>query len=103
MKAIVLALLAASTLAVDVPSDMKADVDGWRAGRVERLQSPNGWLSLVGLHWLSNGTQTVGSAKDNKIVLATGPAHLGTLEVDGAKVVLQLAEGVDAKIGATAS
>ena len=99
MKAIALALLAGSALAVDVAPEFKADVDAWRAGRVERLQSPNGWLSLVGLHWLASGKQTVGSAKDNAIVLASGPAHLGTLEVDGTRVAFQLAEGVDAKIG----
>jgi uncharacterized protein (DUF1684 family) len=103
MKAIVIALLTASTLAVDVPADLKTDVEAWRAARVERLKKPDGWLSLVGLHWLANGAQTVGSAKDNAIVLATGPAHLGTLEVDGTKVAFQLADGVDAKIGETAA
>lgn len=77
----------------------RADIESWRAARVERLKQPEGWLSLVGLHWLAEGPQTVGRATDNDVVLAVGPARLGTLTLSDGAVRLELAEGVDARIG----
>ncbi|MFA5683540.1 MAG: DUF1684 domain-containing protein [Lysobacteraceae bacterium] len=59
----------------------RAEVDAWHATRVERLGAPDGWLSLVGLHWVEPGVHRVGSAADNAVVLATGPARLGELTV----------------------
>ena len=56
-----------------------AEVEEWRSGRLARLTAPDGWLSLVGYHWLKQGANTVGSAADNDIVLANAPAHLGTM------------------------
>lgn len=59
----------------------RAEVETWRQGRLERLQKPDGWLSLIGLHWLGEGEQRIGSAINNDIVLAAGPEHLGRLRV----------------------
>lgn len=55
-------------------------IEQQRTARIERLRQPQGWLSLVGLHWIEPGTHTLGRAPDNEIVLATGPAHLGEVE-----------------------
>jgi uncharacterized protein (DUF1684 family) len=70
--------------AADVDS-YKHSIEQWQAGRVERLTAPDGWLSLIGLEWLKEGANRVGSAVDNDIVLGAGPAHLGvvTLAHDG--------------------
>ncbi|MDR2012122.1 MAG: DUF1684 domain-containing protein [Rhodanobacter sp.] len=73
------------------------EIQTWRAQRVERLQAPNGWLSLIGLHWLAEGRNTVGSAKDNDIVLAKGPARIGVLTLKDGKARIEL----DARAGAT--
>ena len=75
------------------------EVETWRAQRLARLTTPDGWLSLIGLHFLQDGDNTVGSAKDNDTVLANGPAHLGTVTVaaDG-KITVALAPDADAKI-----
>ena len=54
----------------------------WRAGRVQRLTKPDGWLSLVGMHWLGVGSSRIGSAADNGTRLAVGPAHVGVITVD---------------------
>ncbi|HEX7731343.1 MAG TPA: DUF1684 domain-containing protein [Rhodanobacter sp.] len=61
------------------------EIEQWRAARVARLTAPDGWLSLIGLEWLREGANRVGSAADNDIVLKAGPAHLGTvtLAADG--------------------
>lgn len=72
-------------------------IETWRAGRVERLKAPNGWLSLIGLDWLKEGRNKVGSAKDNDIVLTAGPAHLGIVTLKGGKASIEL----DPKSGAT--
>ena len=68
------------------------EIEHWRAQRVARLTAPDGWLSLVGLHWLESGANTLGSAADNAIVLARAPAHLGSIEWNADDpLVLQLA------------
>lgn len=58
-----------------------------RAARIDRLRAPQGWLSLVGLHWIEPGTHTLGRAADNAIVLATGPAHAGSVTRTGDAIV----------------
>ncbi|HEU4663980.1 MAG TPA: DUF1684 domain-containing protein [Dokdonella sp.] len=79
------------------PADYTREIESWRAQRVERLKAPGCWLSLIGLHWLKDGANSVGSAKGNDIVLAKGPAKLGTITLKDGKVSMAL----DAKSGAT--
>jgi uncharacterized protein (DUF1684 family) len=59
-----------------------------RAARAQGLTQPYGWFSLVALEWLKPGVTTVGSAKDNSVVLAGAPAHLMELEQKDGKVTL---------------
>jgi len=68
------------------PDAYQQQIQQWRADRVKRLTAPDGWLSLIGLEWLKEGGNRVGSAADNDIVLKAGPAHLGTVTLgkDGA-------------------
>ena len=72
------------------------EIRDWRQERVERLTRPDGWLSLVGLHWVGPGTTFVGSAKDNGTRLDLGPPQLGmlTLEKDG-RARLDIAKGAE--------
>ncbi len=58
----------------------------WREAHKADLLKPYGWLSLAGLEWLQPGENSVGSAPDNKIHLASGPAHLAILGLDGEAV-----------------
>jgi uncharacterized protein (DUF1684 family) len=55
----------------------------WRETRRATLLKPDGWTSLVGLHWLDRGAHYVGSAPDNGIRLSLGPAHLGMMAIEG--------------------
>lgn len=64
----------------------EAGEQAWRRQRVAELTQPDGWTSLVGLHWLDPGTHRVGSGADNGIRLAMGPAHLGVFTVQGQQV-----------------
>lgn len=53
----------------------------WRDQRRENLLKPDGWTSLIGLHWIEPGPHYFGSAADNGIRLAMGPAHFGMLDL----------------------
>ena len=70
-----------------------------RAERVRRLTAPEGWLSLIGLHFLTPGENTVGRAPENKVVLAAGPARFGTMVLaEDGSVRLQVTPGVEALV-----
>ena len=73
------AAVQAETLAVPDPAAYQQQILRWRAERLQRLQAPDGWLSLIGLEWLRQGANRIGTAVDNDIVLQAGPEHLGTL------------------------
>ncbi|MEO8010901.1 MAG: DUF1684 domain-containing protein, partial [Dokdonella sp.] len=85
-------------IAAGVEGDYTQVIESWRKQRLERLQAPDGWLSLVGLDWLKPGTNKIGSASDNDIVIAGAPAHLGQVDWSGDKVTIVLADGSGATI-----
>jgi len=101
VAAFLLALISgvATVSAAETPSTYAHEIEQWRAARVARLTAPDGWLSLIGLEWLHEGANHVGSAADNDIVLKAGPAHLGTvtLAADGATSIA-LAKGSGATV-----
>jgi hypothetical protein len=76
----------------------RQQIESWRAHRVERLKAPNGWLSLVGLDWLKDGANTLGSAKDNDLVIASAPPHLGKITLADGKAAIALDAKADATI-----
>ena len=74
-------------------------IDAWHAEREANLKRETGWLSVVGLYALHEGTQTFGSAADNDIDFpGDAPAHIGSLELaaDG-KIMLTAREGTDVR------
>jgi uncharacterized protein len=73
----------ASTAAADAErTAYEKSIEDWRAGRLERLQRPAGWLSLVGMHWIEVGATRVGQNEKFGTRLAVGPDDLGTLILD---------------------
>jgi hypothetical protein len=57
----------------------------------ERLRSPTGWLTVVGLHWLKESATSIGSAKENKIQLPLpAPDDLGEVLLNKDKVALHI-------------
>lgn len=73
---------------VAAPANYETDILAWRKKRVERLTSEDSWLTLVGLYWLNEGVNGIGSSTDaNNIVLpAKAPAIVGSLNLSGGKV-----------------
>jgi uncharacterized protein (DUF1684 family) len=77
-----------------------AVVQAFADARVAELSAPDSWLSLIGLHWLSQGENTLGSAPDNDIVLpAKAAAQVGALTVDGRDVRWRTAPGATVTMG----
>jgi uncharacterized protein len=78
-----------------------AEIKIWRSERVDRLKSGSGWLSLVGLHWLKEGANTIGSAKGSDALITSAPPKLGTATLAGGVVNFALEPGVVAVIGSS--
>lgn len=95
LSMVLLALFLAGPPAISDDSYVE-EIQKYRESRVERLQAPEGWLSLIGLFWLDHGENDFGSASDQAIVLPRGaaPPEAGTLRLDGSEVRLVVGEGV---------
>jgi uncharacterized protein len=92
-----LVLLALPALAA--PDDSyRAEVEAWRREREERLKADDGWLSVVGLHWLDEGPHAMGRDRGNEIVLPAGPGLAGVLERRGDGTRVRLTEGLAATV-----
>ena len=80
-------------------TEHEQEVAAWRAGRIERLTAPNGWLSLVGLHWLtSEQPLTLGNGAGNSIDLGVGPERLGGLSWSHGKASFTATAGAEASV-----
>ncbi|HVG21306.1 MAG TPA: DUF1684 domain-containing protein [Blastocatellia bacterium] len=101
-KILVLALFVtalASASIKPVRTDQPAysdEIEKWRKARAEEMTSEEGWLSLVGLYWLSPGKNRFGGDPSNEIVFPKdkAPRHAGTLWLDGGAVRLEVNPGV---------
>lgn len=67
------------------------DWEAWRARRLEEVAGPEGWTTVVGLHWIDQETTTLGTAPDSDLVLPPGsaPARVGVLRRQGGQVLFQ--------------
>jgi hypothetical protein len=82
------------------PLDYEAEIRAWQQKRFANLTSEDGWLTLVGLHWLKEGDNTFGSAADNALVFPAGtPERIGTFTQKGGKVTLKLQPKVSLTLG----
>lgn len=70
--------VAAAAVAAD-PAFVAAQ-EAWRAERRADLRRPDGWASLVGLHWIELPAHYVGSGPTAGIRLAKGPERMGLLQ-----------------------
>jgi len=71
----------------------------WRANRYNNLVGENSWLALVGLFWLNNGRNLVGSNPMCEVILPErAPTFLGVVEQKGDNIRFTVAEGVRVKV-----
>ncbi len=100
--ALALALLASACGQAEPEFDVsayRAEVLKWREDRLASLLAPTGYLTQIGLYWLDEGTYSMGSAKDNDIVLPGSAAgHVAVLTVDDGDVRMRVEDGVDVRL-----
>lgn len=78
------------------PAAYDQDVHEWRAGRLERLLAPTGYLNQIGLYWLEPGVSVIGSDPDSDITVpASAAARIGEFDVSDDGVRLIVEEGVE--------
>jgi len=65
----------------------------WRAAREAKLKADDGWLTVAGLFWLRDGSNTVGSNPSSDIVLPRGPARAGLFEFHDGKTTFRAGPG----------
>ena len=68
-----------------------AEIQKWRQARHDRLADDNGWLTLVGLEWLVEGDNTVGSAEGSAARIPGGPESWGVIRVEGDTIMFSTA------------
>ncbi len=73
------------------------EIRDWQVQREQGLTTETGWLTLVGLGWLSEGGNTIGSDSTSTIVTPAGktPARLGTIFLRYGKILFRAAPGVE--------
>jgi uncharacterized protein (DUF1684 family) len=76
----------------------EAEIEQWRAQRLEALKGPDGYLNLAGLYWLDEGASSLGSTADNTIVLPPKAApRVGELATTAEGVIMLTEPGVDVR------
>lgn len=71
-------------------------IEAARADRLKELKKSQGWLSVIGLHWLSEGVNTIGGTDDNKIIFPRIETEtIGAYQLQGDEVFFGKVEGVD--------
>jgi len=71
-----------------------ADNAIWQTERRDALLAPDGWTSLVGLHWLELKSHYIGSGGGSGIKLEVGPPRLGLVQQVGDQVFFTPERGV---------
>mgnify|MGYP000553143536 CR=1 FL=1 len=74
-----------------------SEIKEWHNNRIERLKRPNGWLNLVGLHWLKEGKNTFGSGPGNDFIFEGKniPKSIGFFDLKDSIVTINVNENVD--------
>lgn len=96
MRKACLTLAAITVFAAD--SAYQQEIAQWRVEREAKLKADDGWLTVVGLHWLHEGVNTLGSdPKADAPLPASLPARVGTIALSKGKVHFKPASGVQLK------
>ncbi len=72
--------------AIEVDPEYRSNENFWRIQRQESITSPDGWASLIGLHWLTLPSHYIGSSSRSGIRLLLGPPSMGLVQQNGDRV-----------------
>jgi uncharacterized protein (DUF1684 family) len=90
--------LMAMTVAAQTP--YQSEIQRWREKRETELKSENGWLTVVGLFWLKEGRNRIGTDSANEIVLPAGtaPKKVGVIDFQQGKTILRIEKDVKVSV-----
>lgn len=73
-----------------------SEIEAWRGQRLQRLTAEDGWLTLIGLYWLDEGANTIGSKAGSAVLLpaAKAPDRVGTLTLVENRIRFEVSSGV---------
>ena len=95
--AVILASCSQSGATFDISAHAE-EVLEWRAGRMQRLKDPYGYLTQIGLYWLETGTYSFGSAETNDVVFDGNVApDIGVFTVTDDGVSMTVSPGIDVR------
>src|SRR2546423_14032288 len=82
-------------------TDYVKEIEKWRSDRETNLKKETGWLTVAGLFWLKEGTNTVGAGEkfDGRLTDNFKQGKFGEIEFQEGKAALKVANGVEAKAG----
>ena len=80
-------------------ASFEAEQREWRDKRDKSLRAADSWLTVSGLFWLKEGSNSFGTWNGMNIVLPAGsaPANIGTLELANGVVTLMVTDGVNVR------
>ena len=83
----------------------RATIELWRQERQAALQTDGGWLTLVGLFWLQEGSNCAGTDPACRVALAPGsaPARIGDFWFKAGTTRFMPSAGVDVRINGRAA
>ncbi len=90
VTALTVFLAAATTV---IAQDYETEINLWRTDREVRLTAEDGWLTVAGLFFLTEGTSSFGTSPLNDIVLSSGPETAGLFTLLDGSISVQAIEG----------
>src|SRR6476469_2741179 len=97
--AIVFASFAAFVSVAGAQTDYVKEVEKWRSDREANLKKETGWLTVAGLSWLKEGTNTVGAGDKFDVRLTDNfkQGKFGEIEFKDSKAILRVEKGIEAQ------
>src|SRR5947208_8138675 len=96
---IFLTVVLVSATAASAQTDYAKEIEKWRRERETNLKKETGWLTVAGLFWLKEGTNTVGAGEKFDVRLTDNfkQGKFGEIEFKDGKARLKMEKGVDAQ------
>lgn len=85
-----MAVPALAGVALFAATAFQTEIADWRRQREENLKKDGGWLTVAGLFWLHEGSNSFGKDAANEIALPDGPAKAGVFELHNGKVSVKM-------------
>jgi len=86
-------------VSAEAQTDYAKEIEKWRQEREANLKKETGWLTVAGLFWLKEGTNTVGAGEQFDVRLTDNfkNGKFGEIAFKEGRAVLKLAKGIEAQ------